>query len=119
MTKRTFLFSSMFATMLTVGNVNMMAEPVDLSAGIIDPKESQTGQQRSPVSIPEIDLDDYTLLFMTPCDGCVVRLLDESGEVAYTTVISSTSLVLPSHLSGNYRIEIIRGNFCFWGYIEL
>ena len=87
MTKRTFLFSSMFATMLTVGNVNMMAEPVDLSVSIIDPKESQTGQQRSPVSIPEIDLDavlDYTqtddLYFYAGPDGTVYYAKDGAGH---------------------------------------
>ena len=119
MTKKRFLFALMIATMFTFSNVSIMAEPLDLAVGIVNPKEPQIGQDRSPVSIPEIDLDDFTLSFITPCDGCVLRLLNEDGEVAYTTIINSTSLVLPSHLSGDYRIEIIRGNFCFWGKVYL
>lgn len=120
MIKKRFLFASMFTAMFTFSNVDIMAEHLDLIVGIVNPKETQIGKDRSPVSIPEVDLDNYTLSFITPCDGCILRLLNEYGEVAYTTVINTTSLVLPSNLSsGDYRIEIIRGNFCFWGYISL
>jgi len=41
--------------------------------------------------------------------------------VAYTLVIptGTTSLVLPSTLSGDYTIQIIRGNYLFYGTINL
>ena len=94
-------------------------EEIPLQVGYVDPTSNQDDYQRAPIMIPRIEMDGYNITFYTPCDGCILRLLNEDGEVAYTTVINSTSLVLPSHLSGNYRIEIIRGNFCFWGYIYL
>lgn len=122
MTKRTFLFASMFATVLTFSNVSLvMADPIDLSVSIIDPKGGQHGQQRGPVFIPEVDYDGSTLSFLTPCDGCELLLLDEDGDVVYSTVIpvGATSLILPSYLSGEYEIQIIRDNFCFFGFIEL
>ena len=119
MNKKRFLFVALMTVVLSVFSIQVLAEPLDLRLEYTKPKEGQHGESRGPVSIPEVDLDDYTLLFITPCDGCVLRLLNEDGEVAYTTVINSTSLVLPSNLSGEYRIEIISGNFCFWGYIEL
>ena len=122
MTKRTFLFASMLATVLTFSNVSLvMADPIDLSVSIIDPKGGQHGQQRGPVVIPEVDLVGYTLSFVTPCDGCELILLDEDGDVVYSTVIpvGTTSLVLPSYLSGEYEIQINRGNFCFYGMITL
>lgn len=31
----------------------------------------------------------------------------------------SATLALPSYLSGNYEIQIIRGNYLFWGYINI
>lgn len=122
MTKRTFLFASMLATVLTFSNVSLvMADPIDLSVSIIHPNDGEHGQQRGPVVIPEVDLDGSTLAFVTPCDGCELLLLDEDGDVVYSTVIpvGATSLVLPSYLSGEYEIQIIRGNFCFYGMITL
>ena len=120
MTKKRFLFASLLTTLLTFSNVsNVMAIPLDLSVSIVDPDEGQVNEHRGPVVIPEVDLVGSTLTFVTPCDGSELRIINEDGEVAYTTVINSTSLVLPSYLSGEYRIEIISGNFCFWGYIEL
>ena len=113
------LVSLLLMALFPLSRVYAESSQVGLQSEYVDSSNPHNGQHRSPLNVPEVWIDDYTLLFMTPCDGCVVRLLDESGEVAYTTVISSTSLVLPSHLSGNYRIEIIRGNFCFWGYINL
>ena len=77
--------------------------------------------KRSPILIPNVDIDGYTLTFYTPCNGCVLRLIDENDVVVYSTVIptGATSLVLPSYLSGDYEIQIVRGNFYFYGYISL
>ena len=122
MTKRTFLFASMLATVLTFSNVSLvMADPIDLSVSIINPNAGHLGQHRGPVLVPEVDLDGSTLSLITPCDGCEILLLDENGGVVYSTVIpvGTTSLVLPSYLSGEYEIQIIRDNFCFFGFIEL
>ena len=68
-----------------------------------------------------VSLDNHTLFFLTPCDGCTLRLLDDNANVVYSTVIASgtTSLVLPSTLSGEYEIQIIQGNICFYGTIYL
>ena len=48
-------------------------------------------------------------------------LFDENENVVYTTMIpvGTSTLVLPSYLSGNYRIEIIPGAIYFWGNIEV
>ena len=45
----------------------------------------------------------------------------KNDNVVYSAVIptNTTSLVLPSCLSGEYEIQIIQGNICFYGYIEL
>lgn len=120
--KRLLLFTLMVA-LLPFTSVCVNAEnpdDIDLEAGYDDPSYG-TEQPRSPILIPHVGIDGYTLTFYTPCDGCTLRLLDESGNVVYTTVIpvGASTLVLPSYLSGEYRIEIIQGVFCFWGYIEL
>ena len=121
--KRLLLFALMMA-LLPLSSLRVSAEnpdDIDMEAGYDDPDLDQNDYPRSPVLIPHVGIDGYTLTFYTPCDGCTLRLLDESGNVVYTTVIpiGATTLVLPSYLSGEYRIEIIQGVFCFWGYIEL
>ena len=122
MTKKSIIIS-LLAAMLSLGNVSVYAAPdmIDLGVGVVDPEDEGLGQQKTPITIPEINLEDHTLYFYTPCDGCTLRLLDDNDNVVYSTVIqtNTTSLVLPSTLSGEYEIQIIRGNICFYGYINL
>ena len=122
MTKKSIIIS-LLAAMLSLGNVSVYAEPelIDLEVGIEDPEQGALGQQKNPISIPDIGLENHTLYFYTPCDDCTLRLLDENDIVVYSTVIvtGTTSLVLPSTLSGEYEIQIIQGNICFYGYIDL
>ena len=122
MTKKSIIIS-LLAAMLTLGNVSVYANPdmIDLGVGVVDPENGSLGGQKIPITIPEISLEDHTLFFYTPCDGCTLRLLDENENVVFSTVITTgtTSLVLPSTLSGEYEIQIIQGNICFYGYIDL
>lgn len=107
--------------LLPLSSVSVMAKTINFGFGYVDPQNPMDDDPRSPILIPEVDLEGYTLTFYTPCDGCVLRLLDENDNVVYSTVIptGSTSLVLPSYLSGNYEIQIVQGNICFYGNIYL
>ena len=113
---------ALMMAMLLLSSVRVSAAstPIPLTGGYIDPKEGEE-YHRSQALVPELEIDDYTLFFMTPCDGCVLRLLDENRDVVYSTVIpdSAVSLVLPSYLSGEYEIQIIQGSLYFWGYVDL
>ena len=84
-----------------------------------DPQAGQGNPHRSPVQIPEVDLSDYTLTFFDFCVGCTLRIVNAEDEVEYTTIITSDTLVLPSTLEGQYELQIIRDNLCFYGDIEL
>lgn len=99
--------------------VNAVPAPVTLEVGYIDPKGDQGGPSRGPVLVPEMDIDGYTLSFDTSCYGCTLTLLDEDGEVAYTTIITSGTLVLPSTLSGEYELQLIPADssIYFYGYV--
>jgi hypothetical protein len=123
MTKKSVFISLLLTAMLSFTSENVYADPTDilLQVSYEDPDDGETGQHRGPVFIPSISIDGYSLIFNTPCDGCMLRLLDEDGYVVYTTVIpnGSTNLVLPSYLSGEYEIQIIQSNLCFYGYITL
>lgn len=102
-------------------SASCFADPTDIPLNCDGEPEIFQGPHKAPVSIPHIGIEGYTLTFYTPCDGCTLRLSDENDNVVYTTVIpvGATSLVLPSYLSGDYRIEIIQGAIYFWGIIEL
>lgn len=123
MKKKRFLIISCLAAMLSFTSVNVYADPegIVLHLGYEDPNDGDDGLQRSPILVPEISLDGNSIIFDTPCDGCTLRLVDANDNVVYSTVIptGTTSLVLPSSLSGEYKIEIIQGNLCFYGYINL
>lgn len=114
----------MIMALFPLSSVSVKAENpgiIELEAGYDDPNYPLDPDHRTPILIPHVGIDGNTLLFYTPCDGCTLRLLDESSNVVYTIVIpvGATTHVLPSYLSGEYKIEIIQGIYCFWGYIEL
>ena len=90
-----------------------------LQVRYVDPTISNPPLPRNPIQIPEIDLDDYTLTFYTSCLGSTLRLVNAEDEVVYTTVITSDTLVLPSSLEGEYELQIVQGEWCFYGWIEL
>ena len=94
---------------------------IEMKIKITKPGDEQGDPHKSPVVIPSVSLDDHTLYFDTPCDGCTLNIVDENDVVVYTLVIptDTTSLVLPSILSGDYTIQIIRGNYLFYGTIDL
>ena len=119
-TKKKFLLSLAMA-LLPFANVcvDAFASQVQLQVRIDDPTENQPPYPKSPILIPEVSIEDYTLNFDASCLGCELRLLDEDGVLVYSTTITSGTLVLPSYLSGNYELQIIRGNFCFYGDISL
>ncbi len=93
---------------------------LSLQVRITDPTEPYQPIGRSPIAIPTIYLDGYNLQFETQCDACTLQLVSEDGGVEYSIVIptNTTSLTLPSYLSGEYELQIIRGQFCFYGYVE-
>ena len=95
--------------------------PIALQSSIDNPTSQHGGNPKSPIMPPSVSLDDHTLYFDTPCDGCTLNIVDENDVVVYTLVIptGTTSLVLPSTLSGDYTIQIIRGNYLFYGTINL
>ena len=117
--KHLFLMLAM-ATMLPLQQLQADPEIIDLGVNIYDPGNDDPGH-RSPVTVPTVSLEDHTLYFDTPCDGCTLRLLDENDEVVYTTIIPAycLSLVLPSYLSGEYELQIIQGNICYYATINL
>jgi hypothetical protein len=122
MTKKTIMMTLIMALLpLSFFCLDASAFEIELQVGYFDPNEDKPEDPRSPILIPQIEIENNVLYFNTPIDGDTLQLLDDNGVVVYTTVIpnGSTNLVLPSYLSGEYEIQIIQGNLCFYGYIIL
>ena len=96
-------------------------DQIDLNLGWIDPTPMGHPSGKSPVEIPTVYINDYTLTFATNHPEYILYIKDENETVVYSTVVASaaTEVVLPSTLSGDYEIDLIMDDWYFWGYIEL
>ena len=125
MKRKTLIIFTLVMAMLSLTNVRANAVPMRVyfqvhhQVGYIDPQDEHDDPIRTPIQPPLIYIEDGTLTFDTPCDGCELRLVNEEDEVEYTTVISGSTLELPSDLSGTYVLEIICGDYVFLGEINL
>ena len=96
-------------------------ENVYLHVRKVDSADSAKSVKRSSVKTPSLSLENHTLYFNSSCDGCTLQLLDESGNVKYTRVIpeNTSNITLPSDMAGGCELQIIRGQYCFYGLIDL
>ena len=111
-----FLLVILAMTFLSLPSNDAYAARVPLT---YDDPVIYSNPHKSPIQVPEVDLSGYTLTFFDSCVGCTLRIVNAEDEVEYTTVITSDTLVLPSTLVGQYELQIIRDNLCFYGDIEL
>lgn len=123
--KKFFLIFNLIFMVSLSGTAQIQSDPqkqeVELSVKPIDPVIISKPIKRSPAMAPSVSLSDHTLYFNTSCDGCVLQLVNEDGDIEYGIIIpeDTETLSLPLYLEGEYELQIIRGNYCFYGYIEL
>ena len=115
------IFSVLFIFIFVQTAVLADGEPIMLGVNIDDPEQTFPSYPKTPIVPPSVSLDDHTLYFNTPCDGCTLNIVDRNDVVVYTTVIptGTTSLVLPATLTGEYELQIISGIYLFYGTIDL
>ena len=97
----------------TIVPLSICIEDDDLPGG--------NGYPRSPIEVPLVYIEDYTLSFEVSHPDYLLNIKDEDGNVVFSTVVWSaqTEVVLPSSLSGDYEIELVMGNWLFSGWINL
>lgn len=68
-----------------------------------------------------ITQDDYVLTLPDFEEDYTLQLFDEDENVVYSVdcLSGTTQVVLPSTLTGDYEIVVIRGGTYYGGYIEL
>ena len=78
------------------------------------------GHPRSPILVPVLYLDGYTLTTGNGTLGSTIQLLDENDNVVFSTfVYIEGDIELPATLSGTYTIRVLRGSQAFEGEITL
>ena len=98
-----------------------ISDELVLQVRIYNPINPTRPIKRSPVSIPSLSLDDHILSFNTSCDGCTLQLVNEEGETDYSIIIpENTSIItLPLNLSGEYELQLVSGEYCFYTNVIL
>ena len=86
----------------------------------IDP-DNHDGPRRGPVVPPSVSIDGHTLYLYSGCAGATLQVVDALGVAVYTEELyeTTTEVELPETLVGEYELQILRGNFCFYATIEL
>lgn len=123
-----FLKNVFVTVLFVIGSVaNVMGfDRIDFTVqnggpGIDNPVGGDHGPSRAPMMPPYVGIEGHTLDFCCVGYDVTFYLLNEDEEPVFTLFIpAGTSTVeLPSMLEGSYEICLVRGNWCFCGWIEL
>ena len=119
--KRFFLILFMAVSLPTCLSVNAQEVEIPLTAEKVIKSGEIEKPARGPVGIPSVSIDGYTLYINSSHPDCTVQLVDEDDEVVYEVFVAEnvSTIQLPTVYSGEYRLNILWGNWCFWGYINL
>ena len=109
---------------LAVGGANLYAnkqrDPLDLEVKKIDNNPGHPGNTKNPIEIPTVWQDGYDLEIEAPHAEYVLNIVSGT-TVVYSVVVPETVslVVLPATLSGTYELQLIQGDLCFYGDIDL
>ena len=80
--------------------------------------------RKSPAKLPtppEATLSENVLNFVDSYAEYTLYIIDEEGEEVYEAYIpeNTSTITLPLNLSGEYELQLVRGEYCFYTYVEL
>lgn len=76
------------------------------------------GEPEPRTLIPEVTLQGNTLHFITPCDGCTFRLVQDNN-ISYEIEIIGGILNIPTAFTGIYELQIVSGDIIFYTEVVL
>ena len=102
-------------------NAQDLGDPIDFNVTEIDPTPMDPGHGKGPIVMPTVWQSGSLLDFHGTHDDYVLRIVDASDTVVYSTVVPSyqTQVWLPTYLIGTYRIELVMNLWLFYGVITL
>lgn len=120
--KKLFLtFTLLLTVVVSLANIQGN-NYIQLEVRIIDPTAGNDPFHRGSEYVPSVIQDDYEIRFLEIHPYYTLCIVDEDDEVVYSVAVWSftTSVVLPSWLSGDYEIQLRPDdNYYLYGYIEL
>ena len=76
------------------------------------------GEPEPRTLIPEVTLQGNTLHFITPCNGCTFRLVQDYN-ISYEIEIIGGILNIPTAFTGIYELQIVNGDIIFYTEVVL
>lgn len=126
------LKTTIFGILLFMTNPTFATSPIsdtsliriELSCQITDRTIENYEHPRTPVHTPNIYMDISTraLHFENPCYSMTLELINSETNItvfSYSIPDGDSMVLLPTWLEGEYELHIHRGNYCFFGIIEL
>ena len=121
--KKVFIFFALMCAFAT----HALAVPglfteISFSVAIIkNGNGSGNNNPRTPIEPPFVTLDDHLLTLPSNHPSYTLILVDSFDDIAYQITVSENQeeVMLPSTFSGSYELQIIQGEWCFYGDIEL
>ena len=80
--------------------------------------ETENGKPEPRTLIPEVTLEGNTLHFITPCNGCTFRLVQDNN-ISYEIEIVGNTLAIPTAITGLYELQIVSGDIIFYTEVVL
>lgn len=107
--------------LLLMGGGNFAFSQNQIPMQIIDEGAASAGPTYAPPRPWYITQDGYELTLPALADDYTLVLLDEDGDVAYTTflIAGTTVVVLPSTLSGDFELRLVSYTYYYRGYLSL
>lgn len=130
MTKKTFLFACLLGLFVPSTRAYNHRNPVNCAVSVeegetlpLQVKKDEKEMIGKPdkkgiIFIPEVFLQDNVLRFITPCNGCTFRLV-QNNNICYEIEIMGNTLSIPTTFTGIYELQIVSGEYIFWCEVEL
>lgn len=127
MTKKTFLLACLLGMFVPETrahhgtsefiSVFLMEEGKKLPL-LVKTNTQNNGEPNPRTLIPEVTMQENNLRFITPCNGCTFRLV-QNDIICYSTEVTGNILTIPSSLTGTYELQIVSGDIIFYTEITL
>lgn len=104
----------------TINSVSAENTKIVMGVKIIDDKPASPGHSKTVVHTPCIYQDGYKFILSSSHPEYLINIVQDD-EIVYSSVIPAgvTEFELPSFISGECTIQLLKGGICFWGNIEL
>ena len=122
----------LFAFLLLIGSANVTSAQqmeqnnlpkITFQVQIKKPINGGNPVPKSPVTPPDVYLDDHTLYIDSIGSDSTIQLTDDTETVVYSVYVpdGTTTVVLPSTLTGDFELSVIPddGIYYFCGDITL